>query len=129
MLNKCISGGYINFAICDFYQDDSFVNIASMVFKSILNQDITEIANYPKVNSTLYKFIEEFFKKHLELAFLKIDKDLIKQIFVRVLLPGMLSEVPDIKLKALTSIDCLNTFIFNNFKKPNKKMATLFENL
>jgi len=41
----------------------------------------------------------------------------------------MLSEVQDIKLKSLTSIDCLNTFIFNNFKKPNKKMPALFENL
>jgi len=25
MLGKCISGGYINFAICDFYNDNSFV--------------------------------------------------------------------------------------------------------
>lgn len=41
----------------------------------------------------------------------------------------MLSEVPEIKQKALTSIDCLNVFIFNNFKKPNKKMPALFENL
>lgn len=78
MLNKCISGGYINFAICDFYQDNSFAELTSMVFKSILNQDISEIAKYQKVNHSLYRFVEEFFKKHLELAFLKIDRDLIK---------------------------------------------------
>ena len=78
MLNKCISGGYINFAICDFYKDNSFAELTSMVFKSILNQDISEIANYQKVNFAMYRFLEEFFKKHLELAFLKIDRDLIK---------------------------------------------------
>ena len=28
MLGKCINGGYINFAVCDFYKDNSFVELS-----------------------------------------------------------------------------------------------------
>ena len=28
MLGKCINGGYINFAVCDFYKDNSFVDLS-----------------------------------------------------------------------------------------------------
>jgi exportin-7 len=78
MLSKCITGGYINFAVCDFYNDNSFSELCTLVLKAILNQNISEIQNYPKVNLTLYSFIEQFFKKHLELVFLKIDLSLVK---------------------------------------------------
>jgi hypothetical protein len=114
-------GGYINFAICDFYNDNSFADLSTLVVKSILNQDITDVLKYQKVSITLYKFIEEYFKKHLELMFLKMDLDLLKQIFERILVPGILCDNEEIKGKSLQTVDLLNVFIFNNFKKPPKK--------
>ena len=31
MLGKCINGGYINFAVCDFYKDNSFIDLSNMI--------------------------------------------------------------------------------------------------
>ena len=31
MLSKCITGGYINFAVCDFYNDNSFSELCTLV--------------------------------------------------------------------------------------------------
>jgi len=31
MMCKCLSGGYINFAICDFYHDNSYTQLTSFV--------------------------------------------------------------------------------------------------
>jgi hypothetical protein len=35
MLGKCINGGYINFAVCDFYNDNSFIELSLMIFRAI----------------------------------------------------------------------------------------------
>jgi|TARA_B110000305_G_C19041249_1_gene448304 hypothetical protein len=48
-----------------------------MVFQTILNQDMEQIKAYKKLNRRMYSLIEEFFKKHLELAFLGFDFQLI----------------------------------------------------
>ena len=121
MLCKCIAGGYVNFAICDFYNDNSFGQLCTMVVNSILNQDLTEMAQYKKVNKTMYLLIEEFFKKHLELMFLKMDFDLVKEIIQKILIPGIYLDSMELKMSSLTSLDLLNGFIFNHFKLPNKK--------
>ena len=73
MLSKCISGGYINFAICDFYNDNSFVQLSSMIFTAIKNQNLADMKQYEKLNRAIYKFVTEFFKKNMELVFLKFD--------------------------------------------------------
>ena len=31
MIGKCINGGYINFAVCDFYKDNSFINLSYLI--------------------------------------------------------------------------------------------------
>lgn len=36
-LQKCISGNYLNFAICEYYNDQTFTNLSIMTFKAILN--------------------------------------------------------------------------------------------
>lgn len=65
MLRKCISGNFINFAICDFYNDGSFTEMSKLVFKCIFNQNLKDILLYEKITKALYKFIEEFFKKNM----------------------------------------------------------------
>ena len=89
MLCKCIAGGYVNFAICDFYNDNSFGQLCTMVINSILNQDLTEMTQYKKANKTMYFMIEEFFKKHLELIFLKMDLGIVSNVIEKILIPGI----------------------------------------
>ena len=36
MMCQCLSGGYINFAICDFYQDNQYTELTSTIVNSIL---------------------------------------------------------------------------------------------
>ena len=42
-MGKCINGGYINFAVCDFYKDNSFVDLSQMIFKAINNQNLSDL--------------------------------------------------------------------------------------
>lgn len=129
MITKCVSGGYVNFAICDFYNDESFSQLSSMVFKSVLSQDLNNLAQYEKVNRTLIQFVEVFLKKHLELIFLKFDLNILKELVEKILVPGILSNNCALKQRCLVTLDFLNYFIFENFEKPNKKMPQLFGNL
>ena len=80
MLGKCINGGYINFAICDFYHDNSFVQLSKMIFEAIQGQSLTEMKQYEKINKALHRFVSEFFKKNMELVFLKFDQETIKYV-------------------------------------------------
>ena len=74
-----------------------------------------------KLNRSMYNLLEEFFKKHLELIFLRYDFSLILNIVRVILIPGMREEPFEIKSSALLTIDAFNEFVFNNLKKPSKK--------
>ena len=65
--------------------------------------------------------IEQFFKKHLELLFLRMDFNLILEVIDKLLLPGIREDAFELKSCALLTLDSLNEFIFINLKKPSKK--------
>lgn len=73
MLGKCISGNYINFAICEYYNDNTFTQLSQMIMQCILNQDLDLIKSYKPLYKQLYTLLEDFFNKHLELIFLRFD--------------------------------------------------------
>jgi len=77
----------------------------------------------------MHNLLEQFFKKHLELIFLRFDFGLVLQIIESILIPGMREEAFEIKSTALLTIDALNEFIFNNLKKPSKKQPQLAQNV
>jgi hypothetical protein len=89
--------------------------------QAILNQPIADIKLHVKLNRSMYNLLEEFFKKHLELIFLRYDFSLILNIVRVILIPGMREEPFEIKSSALLTIDAFNEFVFNNLKKPSKK--------
>jgi len=120
-LEKCVNGNFINFAICEYYNDTSFTQLSQMTMQSILNQNLDELKTYKKLHLRVYQVLEEFFKKHLELIFLRFDFGLILRLVNDLLLPGIRHEAFEIKSCALLTIDCLNEFIFNNLRKPSKK--------
>jgi len=45
--------------------------------QAILNQNLSDLQTYKKLNLKVYSVIEEFFKKHLELIFLRFDFSII----------------------------------------------------
>ena len=40
---NCITGHFINFAICEFYSDDTFTQLSQYVFKAITSQSQSDI--------------------------------------------------------------------------------------
>ena len=89
MLMKFIQGNYINFAICEYYEDLSFTQVSQMILQCILNQDQKLIESHKKICRQQYQLVEEFFKKHQEVIFLRFDFQLILNIIDKILLPGM----------------------------------------
>lgn len=128
-LEKCVCGNYINFAICEYYNDNTFTQLSQMVLQSIMNQDLQELKYFKKLNLKVYQVLEEFFKKHLELIFLRFDFNFLLSIIDRLLLPALREESFELKSCALITLDNLNEFVFNNLKKPSKKQPVLAQNV
>jgi len=53
-LEKCVSGNYINFAICEYYNDQTFNQLSQMTLQAILNQDLEELKLYKKLNLKIH---------------------------------------------------------------------------
>lgn len=121
MLMNCIQGNYINFAICEFYNDFTFMQLSQLIIKSILNQDLKQMQLYKKLYRKVNTLVEELFKKHLEMIMLRFDFSLILDIIKKILIPGMREDLFEHKSAALLTIDHFNEFVFNNLKKPSKK--------
>lgn len=73
--------------------------------------------------------LEEFFKKHLELVFLRFDFGIILEVIDKILVPSIRQEAFELKSSALITVDHLNEFIFNNLKKPSKKQPLLAQHV
>lgn len=129
MMHCFISGRYINFAICEYYNDQTFTHVSQLVFQSIISQDLASLHAYNKLNRKLYSFIEEFFKNHLELIFLRFDFQLVMQVIERSLIPGVSADLFEVRTASLQTIDSLNTFIFENLRRPSKKQPSMSENV
>ena len=83
-----IAGNYVNFAICEYYNDSVFTTLSQMVFTSVTQCDFNQLSTYEKVNRKVFMVSQHFFNHHLELMFLKFDNKLIEQM-VSLLVQGM----------------------------------------
>lgn len=70
---NCITGHFINFAICEFYNDDTFSQLSTCVIRSIVAQDMKILRTYDKLYKKVFSLIESFTRNHLELMFAKFD--------------------------------------------------------
>ena len=77
---NCITGHYISFAICEFYNDDTFSQLSTAVMKCLTSINIKEIKAYDKIYKKVFMLLESFFRNHLELMFAKFDFSLIQNI-------------------------------------------------
>jgi len=88
---NCITGNFVNFAICEYYNDDMFSQLSHFIFRMIVSLDIDSLKKYDKIYKRLYSLIENFFKSHLELVFMKFDSSLILSI-LKFLIHGLNDE-------------------------------------
>ena len=117
---NCITGNFINFAICEYYQDDTFSQLSQFILKSVTSVDIKVVTQYEKIHKKLYSLIENTFKNHLELVFMKFDFTLIQNI-LNLLIIGVTSEQFDVASSACMALDCFNDYVYTQLKHPKKK--------
>lgn len=60
-----------------------------MTIQAILNQNLEEIKHYKKLNLKIHQMLEEFFKKHLELMFMRFDFNIIIEVIEKILIPSI----------------------------------------
>ena len=70
-------------------------------------------------------FVEEFFKKHLEVMFCHFETEMIHAIFSKIVQPQVQDDDFGVRSHALNSIDKFNEFVFDNLRKPSKKRPEL----
>ena len=75
-----ITGNYINFAICEYYNDEVFTQLSKQIFTSICTSEVSQLRSYEKINKKVYQIISQFFTNHLELLFTKFDMPLIEKM-------------------------------------------------
>jgi len=106
-----ISGNYINFAICEYYNDDVFTTLSQLIFNSIVSCDLAQMRSYEKMNRRVFTLFLQFFAHHLELLFLKFDMPLIEKM-LGLLGSGLSDNVFDIQADSTNCINSFNEFVF-----------------
>lgn len=104
MFNNVIVGSYINFAICEYYNDDVFTQLSTLVLQMVGCLDVVKLKQYSKVELNVFKMLWSFFSAHLELVFMKFDGSLISSL-LKVLTCG-LQESPSFEVQSDIS-NCL----------------------
>ena len=74
---NAITGQFINFAICEFYNDDTFSQLSQHVMNTIVNIDFNQVKEYDKIHKKVFTLFEHFYRSHVEVLFAKFDFSLI----------------------------------------------------
>lgn len=79
-LSNLMNGNFVNFAVCSYYGDNTFLELAMTYFSSICSQNFDEIKQYPKVLRRCFAVMEVFFRYYLELVFEHFPQDIMCRI-------------------------------------------------
>ena len=120
LYGNVITGNFVNFAICEYYNDTIFTQFSQTVLCSIVRcgESHQELQSYAKVyKKTLYVTLQ-FFSNHLELLFTKFDAELIEQL-LRFLLKAMSQHVFETQTDACGALNLFNEFLFEQLSIQN----------
>jgi hypothetical protein len=106
LYHNVINGNYINFAICEYYNDDVFTQLTSLTLKMVASLDPVQLQAYAKVEVTVYGMLWCFFSHHMELMFMKFDMALLKSIS-EMLIRGLSATSFEVQSD---STNCINVF-------------------
>jgi hypothetical protein len=110
-----INGNYINFAICEYYNDEVFTQLSKCLFTSFCSFEVSQLRQYEKICKQVYQLITHFFNNHLDLLFMKFELPLIEQV-LRILQEGLSDPVFDVQTDAVNAVNTFNEYFFNKLK-------------
>lgn len=73
LFKNVITGGYINFAICEYYQDEIFTQLTRSILLMLASVQYSDLKPYAKLHPLVFSTLQSFFANHLELLFTKIE--------------------------------------------------------
>ena len=91
IFENIVSGNYINFSVCSYYNDNTFIEFSKIIFTLITLQDPKELASFTRLSQLTYSMIENFMKHHSELMMNNYEPELIVKI-IETTLSGLITE-------------------------------------
>lgn len=129
LLAHVLTGNYVNFAICEYYNDTIFTVLSQTVLSSIVICDLSELRGYQKVNIKVYNLMLQFYNSHLELFFTKFDAGLIEQS-LHTLLFAMTDPTFEVQTDAVAALNHFNEFVFERLEQaPTPKTQELMNGI
>ena len=129
LFSNVLTGSYVNFAICEYYQDTIFTVICQTYLSSIISCDLNELRSYAKVDRRVYSTILQMFHNHLVLLFTKFEPTVIEKI-LQVLLFAMTDPIFEVQTDAVAALNFFNEFVFEKCEMATSpKTADLINNV
>jgi exportin-7 len=91
IFHNCVAGNFVNYAVCEYYQDLTFVDLAKMIFTLLSVQNHKELASFRSLWASTYQMIELFNRTYLETVFTHFPPELILSM-LNTLLQGIKEE-------------------------------------
>jgi hypothetical protein len=107
-LSNLMNGNFVNFNVCSYYGDNTFLNLAMTYFQSMCVQSFEELKSYPKVLRRCFQVMEVFFRYYLELLFEHFPPDIIAHIMEFLRQGLVFSTQSDIVSDSCNMLDQLN---------------------
>lgn len=89
VLLSCLEGGYINFAICEYYNDRSYTEFLLQYCTCIVCIPQECVLSYQKPCERIVRCLCTLFLRQLPMIITTLDTTLLSQLFFGVLLPAL----------------------------------------
>ena len=119
-----IHGNYVNFAICEYYEDNVFTVLSQMVFTTVTLCDYKELTAYKKVYKMVFMLFQLFFERHQELLFLKFEDKLIRDM-VRFLVRGLGDSSFEYQSGICNCLSGFNEYVFERLDPASTRESQL----
>ena len=110
-----LSGNYVNFAICDYYNDTIFTDMTRCILCSITTSDLGELRHYAKVDKKVHSMLYCFFNTQLVHLFTNFEAGEIEQV-LKVLSFGTTDRLYEVQSDSINALNLLNEFVFEQIR-------------
>lgn len=91
IFGNIVAGNFVNFSVCEYYNDTAFVDLARMVFTLVTMQDQKEYSSFTRLTQVTHSMLENFMKHHAALMMRHFEPPLIVKTLETTLL-GLMTD-------------------------------------
>ena len=113
MTCNMIDGCYINFAVCSYYNDNSYGEFLNKITTCVLCIPQVSVLKYQKQSQKIVKLFSDLIFKQTQLFILSVDLDSFGYIFTNIMLPA-LRETKSMRPNIMQALDHFCEELFLN---------------